>query len=91
MIVEKPLQEPERNPELNKHGVNRNVAPNPEFEKQQAQKRYREEIVVTDPRTGKGYTQYQLDHTVSADEYKRLVFGENFIPTISTVIKPNVK
>lgn len=79
------------NPELNEHGVNLRIEPNPEVEREQARKRYREEVVVVDPRDGKGYTQFQLDNVVSADDFKRLTMGENFIPTIRTVIKPGLK
>ena len=57
----------------------------PAEEKRTAQERYRTEIVVTDPRTGQGYTGYQLEH-VSAEEYRRLMFGEFAVPQVSDVI-----
>jgi len=54
-------------------------------------KRYREEVVVRDPRDNKGYSQYQLDHVVSADLYKFLMMGSTFVPTIRSLIDPRIK
>jgi hypothetical protein len=59
----------------------------PEELKRQKQQQYRTEIVITDPRTGQGYTEYQLDR-LPADEYKRLMIGEFRTPRITDVIKP---
>lgn len=81
---------PEPEPELNQYGVNLNVERDPEQERQQKRHDYYNRIVVIDPRDGRTYTDYQLDQ-LSADEYKRLTMGEHFIPTIRTVVKPNVK
>jgi hypothetical protein len=75
-----------------RNAVNLNRAePDPEWLKQQEKKKYREEIVCIDPRNGEKFTQYQLDHTVSADLFKFLMFGERFIPTIASVIKTGLK
>jgi hypothetical protein len=95
IVPEKPAPAaPARTPELNRYGVNLTAdpgAPDPEVEKQRARKAYHETIVVRDPRDGKGYTAYMLDHATDADTYKRLVLGENFIPCISHVIRGDLK
>jgi hypothetical protein len=87
-----PAPAPARNVELNSHGVNLNrAAPDPALEEQRARKAYYEEIVCIDPRDGKtGFTAYMLDRA-DANTYKRLVFGENFIPCIGHVISGNLK
>jgi hypothetical protein len=61
--------------------------PDPEELRQQKRNDYLTKIVVTDPRTGEGLTEYQLDRLPS-DEYKRLVLGEFRTPRITDVIKP---
>jgi hypothetical protein len=63
--------------------------PQPDSEELREQKRneYRTKVVVTDPRTGQDYTEYQLDR-LPADEYKRLMIGEFRTPRITDVIKP---
>jgi hypothetical protein len=83
--------EPQRNPSLNKHGGNLRTAPDEQSEREQARKKYREEIVVTDPRDGKGWTQYMLDHVADAETYRRLVLGEHRHPKMSDVIDWRVK
>lgn len=82
-------EEPERkhDPNVNAYGVNLAI----DYSAVDQRKKYLTDIVVVDPRDGRGYTQYQLDHVIGADTYKRLTMGENFIPTIRAVIKPNVK
>lgn len=50
----------------------------PEAERQQRYERYMTDIVVTDPRTGEGLTEYQLDR-VPADEYARLMRVPRFV------------
>jgi hypothetical protein len=72
---------------LNSYGVSI-APPNMEVDLERKRKKYREDIVIRDPRDGKGFTQYQIDHVVDADTYKRLVLGENAVPLISHVIKP---
>jgi hypothetical protein len=77
LIEERPAPEPSvQEPE-----------PDPEELKRQKQHEYRTKIVVTDPRTGQEYTEYQLDR-LPADEYKRLMIGEFRTPRITDVIKP---
>ena len=61
--------------------------PDPEELREQNRNEYRTKVVVTDPRTGQDYTEYQLDR-LPADEYKRLVIGEFRTPRITDVIKP---
>jgi hypothetical protein len=61
--------------------------PDPEVLRQQKRNEYLTKVVVTDPRTGQGYTEYQLDR-LPADEYKRLMIGEFKTPRITDVIKP---
>lgn len=61
--------------------------PSAEELRQQRRQDYVTKIVVTDPRTGEGYTEYQLDR-LSADEYRRLMIGEFRTPRITDVIKP---
>lgn len=89
-LVQPAAPKPAPDPSLNRHGVNLRIAPNPEVEREQARKRYREEVVIVDPRDGKGFTQYQLDNCVDADTYKRLVIGSKTL-TIADVIKPGLK
>ncbi len=57
----------------------------PEQEKRKAWDKYTLDIVATDPGTGATYTQYQLDRC-SAETFRRLVFGERFVPKIGDVI-----
>jgi len=86
IIQRKPKPEPEPvNPELNEHGVNLAVSPSPEWERKQRQKAYFSEPVVTDPRTGETFTQYQVDR-MDSETYRRLMFGEHKIPRITDVI-----
>jgi hypothetical protein len=61
--------------------------PDPEEIKRQQRDRYRTAVVIIDPQTGQGYTEYQLDR-LPADDYKRLMLGEHSTPTISDVIRP---
>lgn len=74
-----PVQEPTPEPQ---------PQPDPEELRQQKRNEYLTKIVVTDPRTGQGYTEYQLDR-LPADEYKRLMIGEFRTPRITDVIKPS--
>lgn len=74
---------------LNEHGINLTVEPDQEVERRKAWERYTSEIVATDPRNGRTWTQYQLDHEASADEYRRLVFGELAVPKVTDVIGSN--
>jgi len=84
-IVQRKPEPETPNPEVNQHGVNLRVERDPELEAQQRRKEYRTKVVVTDPRTGEGFTQYQLDRTDS-ETYRRLVFGEFAIPRVTDVI-----
>jgi hypothetical protein len=61
--------------------------PNADQLREQNRNEYRTKVVVTDPRTGQDYTEYQLDR-LPADEYKRLMIGEFRTPRITDVIKP---
>jgi hypothetical protein len=90
-IIQPKAAKPEPNPALNRYDDNLGVEPDSELEHDKTRRKYREEIVVTDPRTGQGYTQYQLDHVVDADTYKRLVIGQFKTLTIRDVIKPGLK
>jgi hypothetical protein len=74
-----PVQEPIPEPQ--------EPQPDPEVLRQQKRNEYLTKVVVTDPRTGQGYTEYQLDR-LPADEYKRLMIGEFKTPRITDVIKP---
>jgi hypothetical protein len=85
-----PLPAPAQNKELNSYGVNLNIAPpSAEFERQEAQRKYRTEIVVTDPKDGKGYTQFQTDHFMDASTFQRLFLSGT--PNVRDVIDPWVK
>jgi hypothetical protein len=63
------------------------VEPDPEEVRQRRREEYRTKIIVTDPRTGESFTEYQLDR-LSADDYKRLMIGEFSTPTVADVIRP---
>ena len=85
---EEPQPEPQPNPEsLNAHGVNLRIERDPEMEKRLAWRGYTTEIVATDPRNGRTWTQYQLDHEADSETYRRLVFGEFVRPKVTDVIQ----
>lgn len=75
MIEERPIQ-----PEPEPLGADKEL-------KEQKRHDYHRKIVVIDPRTNEGLTQYQVDR-LSADEYKRLMIGEFKTPRLTDVIKP---
>ena len=81
------LEQPAPEPEPEAPPVEHVQEPDPEEIKRQQRDRYRTEIMIIDPQTGLGYTEYQLDR-LPADEYKRLMLGEHSTPTISDVIRP---
>jgi hypothetical protein len=81
MIEERPVPVSEPTPE------SQEPQPDPEELREQERNEYRTKVVVTDPRTGQSYTEYQLDR-LPADEYKRLMLGEFRTPRITDVIKP---
>jgi hypothetical protein len=81
MIEERPAPMLEPTPE------SQEPQPDPEQLSEQKRNEYRTKVIVTDPRTGQSYTEYQLDR-LPADEYKRLMIGEFRTPTIRDVIKP---
>ena len=64
---------PEREPEPQRPQVNLQIESDPQIEKQKQWERYTTEIVVTDPETGEGWTQYMLDHKADADTFARLM------------------
>lgn len=78
------LPEPERPEGVNEHGVNLNIdrsvmesdpifqSAKSELEKRKQRDRYETEVVVTDPETGQGYTEYMLDR-VDSETYRRLM------------------
>lgn len=65
------IAEPEvqTNPELNPYGVNLGIDHDAELQRQA----YENEVVVTDPETGREYTAYQLDNVVDSETYRRLM------------------
>jgi len=81
MIEERPAPLLEPTPE------SQEPQPDPEELREQTRNEYRTKVIVTDPRTGQEYTEYQLDR-LPADEYKRLMLGEFRTPRITDVIKP---
>lgn len=76
---------PEPEPEQRTPQVNLEIEPDPEIERRKARERYFTGIVITDPRTGQGLTQYQVDR-LSAEDYRRLYFGEFGVPKITDVL-----
>jgi hypothetical protein len=64
--------EPEHEPEVPVESDEARQA-REELDRATRRRAYRERVVVTDPRNGHGYTQYQLDNEVTADEYVRLL------------------
>ena len=53
--------------------------------RRQALEKYHSEIIGFDPRTGQQLTAYLLDR-LSADDYRRIVFGEFSRPKVTDVI-----
>ena len=92
LVPPKPPEPPASEREnLNKYGVNLGIERSPEWERQEARKRYYEEVVVKDPETGKSWTQYQIDSHMDADTYRRFFLGRFRTPTVRDVIDPNIK
>ena len=60
----------------------------PSEAKRQALEKYHTEIIATDPRTGQELTAYMLDR-LSAEDYRRIVFGEYAVPKVSDVVNAN--
>lgn len=79
LIEERPAPAPE--PQVIDEPI---VEPDPAALRQQKRQEYLTNVVVTDPRTGESYTEYQLDR-LPADEYKRLMIGEYRTPRIGDV------
>jgi hypothetical protein len=77
----------EERPALVSESTPQEPQPDPDQLRELKRNEYRTKVVVTDPRTGQSYTEYQLDR-LPADEYKRLMIGEFKTPTIRDVIKP---
>jgi len=64
---------PARPEVINEYGVNLQIDRDPVLEARKRRERYETEIVVTDPETGKGWTQFQLDNIADSETYRRLM------------------
>jgi hypothetical protein len=69
---------------LNQHGVNLQVEVNPEVEREQRRRDYYQKPIVTDIKTSRSYTQFEIDQ-MPAEEFRKLVFGD-YQPTIGDVL-----
>lgn len=67
-----PEPEPERPEGVNAHGVSLSIEPDPAVEARKRRDKYETQIVVTDPETGQGYTEYMLDR-VDSETFRRLM------------------
>lgn len=64
---------PARPEGVNEYGVNLQVDRDPAIEARKRREKYETEIVVTDPETGKGWTQFQLDNLADSETFRRLM------------------
>ena len=64
---------PARPEGINEYGVNLQIDRDPVLEARKRRERYETEIVVTDPETGKGWTQFKLDNIADSETFRRLM------------------